>query len=248
MVVAVAAVPDGGKLLVIFDATSTLSALFRFQRLHNRKRCMFYCDRLLDVLDRELQRLSVVVALWQPSHLGSPPNEWADVEAGEAMTGEDDVPRSLASVCARLGVQARHYSIRLAAPSRGPLAWAKAAADVLVHQRMMATVQDTLLRQSDDLGIGCLPDKYERVASAVLAQRACIGDAKRFRTPAVAEAAAEMGYPMGCVGPDGRKVACTWQHIQFFCCGDMELESARRRWIEGEVGGRRGVRDLQNFD
>ena len=77
----------GGRLVFVIDATSPIRALLKYRKVHHRRRVDYYAEEELDTLMQLMERHEVVVFIWQTSHVGSPPNEWADVLADEAATG-----------------------------------------------------------------------------------------------------------------------------------------------------------------
>jgi hypothetical protein len=68
------------------------------------------------------------VLWWQTSHVGAPPNEWADVEAGAAFQGQRlVVPR----------VSPTFFSMRPVRPVRSWFAWASERGARVVHERLL---------------------------------------------------------------------------------------------------------------
>ena len=75
LLLAITDAAEGGRVLVVLDASSPVRAWLRFRGRHNRHKLDYYAARLLDSLDQALQKLEVVVFFWQTSHVGSPTNE-----------------------------------------------------------------------------------------------------------------------------------------------------------------------------
>jgi ribonuclease HI len=84
LLLAITDAAEGGRVLVVLDASSPVRAWLRFRGSHNRHKLDYYAARLLDSLDQALQKIAVVVFFWQTSHVGSPTNEWADLSATAA--------------------------------------------------------------------------------------------------------------------------------------------------------------------
>ena len=175
--------------------------------------------------------MEVVIFYWQESHVGSPPNEWVDGKAdykGFADADGVDIMR----------YTPRHYSMRLAAPARGVLRWAKEKASRHVAAELRKAVVNTQLRDVHDLHIENLPIKYELLAREVRSRRRCAGDERYCETVAMREMVEMMGCPFGCsvMTDQGlRPAPFTWSHVQFFCCGATEVVEARGEWLGGSV-------------
>ena len=67
---------EGGRIIVVFDATSPVWAMRRFGRLCHRHKQGTYLGEWLEALLRLANRLEVVVFLLQCSHTGATMNEW----------------------------------------------------------------------------------------------------------------------------------------------------------------------------
>ena len=63
---ALEAEPEGGRLVIITDASSPIAALLRFQRLHDRRRQDRYMARWLEQWEALLRRHEAIVVLLQP--------------------------------------------------------------------------------------------------------------------------------------------------------------------------------------
>ena len=135
--------------------------------------------------------MEVVIFYWQESHVGSPQNEWVDGKADyKGFADEDGVDI--------MRYTPRHYSMRLAAPARGVLRWAKEKASRHVAAELRKAVVNTQLRDVHDLHIENLPIKYELLAREVRSRRRCAGDERYCETVAMREMVEMMGCPFGC--------------------------------------------------
>ena len=76
--------PAGGRVVIMLDATSPVCAYRAWKRKHARKRTSYIAATWFDHLERLVNRQEAVVFWWQTSHVGSPMNEAADVEADKA--------------------------------------------------------------------------------------------------------------------------------------------------------------------
>jgi ribonuclease HI len=56
LIEALAAEPEGGRIIIVMDATSPVTAWMRFGRCHNRRKLQFREHTRLDVLDQQLAR------------------------------------------------------------------------------------------------------------------------------------------------------------------------------------------------
>ena len=245
LVEALAQEADGERISIVFDATSPVLALLHFRRAHDRTKQQFYGSDLLDSFDQEVARMDVVVLLWQRSHVGSPANEWVDGVAD--CKGFDKESDPMLQIRRRTP---RHYSMRLAAPDRSVMRWAKGRAVEVVQRQLMQSVTSTQFREMGELRVGPLPDQYELVAKACAASRRCPGDRRYFWNSTMAELARVCGCPFGCerkvvsekerreVGGDTVPIPFTWTHLQFWCCGSAEIEEARAEWLMGTMAER----------
>ena len=72
------------RVIVVFDATSPIKQWRSFRAIGARSRQGRHAARWVEMLDKLIRRMEVVVQLWQPSHCGDPVNEAADLAADEA--------------------------------------------------------------------------------------------------------------------------------------------------------------------
>ena len=135
---ALEAAPPGGRLLVVTDAMSPVAALRSFTHKHDRHKLGYLAAELLDTLDQLVERQEAVVFLWQPSHVGAPVNEAADVAAGAALKVERwvQVPSYTPRFCSLL------YSMA----TRTPFRWATRMMCRVVHRRLLDAVDETVVQ------------------------------------------------------------------------------------------------------
>ena len=103
-----------------------------------------------------------LVFMWQRSHVGSPVNEWADVEA-ERFVGSE--PREVITEVPS------YQSMRVGWADRDPHAWLMARAAGAVHECLRACSEGT---QFWDEGCCVVPEfglEEERLRRAALAER-----------------------------------------------------------------------------
>ena len=205
VLVALKEAPADGRMLVVVDATSPVTAWLRFRGVHDRIKCGYYIAAWLDTLDGLLVRQELVVFWWQTSHVGAPPNEWADVEATAAFQGDRlVVPR----------VAPTFFSLRPVRPVRSWFAWASERGARAVSGRLMEAVGETVMREPFDMDIGEVSDQASMAMRMVGAQRFHVGDRKRRLPKQVVRWLVDAGketcvYGCDCVG--------TWSHFAFFC-------------------------------
>ena len=129
-------------MLLVFDATSPVRAWLRFRRKHARTRCGYKAFQLLDTLDQLVARHEMVVFLWQTSHVGSPTNEWADLEAAVAMGGGVVTPVATGARAASRCIVPRRapqcFSVRASRPTSSMFRWATERAQRVVVRRIRA--------------------------------------------------------------------------------------------------------------
>lgn len=234
---AIRAEDDGGRLIFVFDATSPVRALLRYERLHARRKVSQYAGEMLDTLLRETRRHEVIVFVWQRSHVGSPVNEWADTAADEIAQCSN--PMDGTGVLPLVCTASDAYSMADDRWQRGPFRWAVPRAQRFVLERLRETVVNTALPAEDDFEYGAVPDGYRAVLDTVLARRAQIGDERRYTGAMARNMAASAGCPAGCKHSDGSPCLFTYDHVAFFC-QHVELRPLRQRWAEKLLG----LRDL----
>ena len=210
---------EGGRVMVVFDATSPVVAWLRYRKASARARRGYYASRWFEALDRLIQRMEVVVFLWQTSHVGSPVNEWADVLA-EAATGDSAVAVVRGpSRCAAAPYTMQRKSIRH---------WAGPLSERVVRSRLAETVCGTQRHGAADIPQVPLPDKVQRTCEAVAAQRSCMGDERRRAGWARRVADKLTVCPFGCKC-GGVPCPYTWAHVQLRCKHD-ETKQKRDEW------------------
>jgi ribonuclease HI len=210
----------GGRVVLIFDATSPPQAAARFRRVCDRWKQGYYVGEWLDLLLRLLDRQEVVVLVWQTSHVGSALNEWADVLAAEAKElGRVPVPRAPASFS----------SLQPTAFRRSTMEGASRMAMREVRSRLDSAVHESEVRAENDLDPVEVSEEVWSVCHAVLGQRAQVGDAKRQRGAIRGKALAGLACPFGCKRRDGSPAAFTWLHVQC-SCAHPPLVQLRRAW------------------
>ena len=210
----------GGRIVVVFDATSPVQAMLRFRKICDRWRQGRFVGAWLDQLITAMDRHEVVVLLWRRSHTGSPFNEWADVLASEAKGAPAvPVPRQ-ALTFASANTTMNRKSIQM---------WAAPLARKEVRRRLAATLTQALVREESDMPMVALTDAEWAVCHAVRGQRSCMGDERRHRGGVAADEFKRMGCPFGCVRKDGGAAAFTWLHAQIFCKHE-KLVAAREPW------------------
>ena len=209
----------GGRVVVIMDATSPVEALWRYRRLHDRKRRDRYVAAWLEAFDRFTSRHECVVFLWQPSHVGEPANTWADKLADDMITAGGDplpVPR----------VARSYESIRWPAARHGIRAWVAPRVAQAALRRLTASVHHTVMQSCQDMGMGKVSEDEERAARAVRALRMHAGDA---RHTIGAGGEAPVHCPHGCTAACGTPSRWDWAHVQFGCCHPA-IVLARKEW------------------
>ena len=178
----------------------------------------------LESLFRLLDRQEVVVLLWQNSHKGSPINEWADLCA--AQDGRADRYEPVVRIA-----KLKSQTMLLTAPRRSTHGWAAPLACGIVDRKLRAALRETQMHDEYDVAPLALRDKVQQTCDAVLGQRSCIGDTRRYLGKAKSTVIGDGHCPFGCVDGDGNGVAFSWLHAQFFCQAD-ELVEARGLWVE----------------
>ena len=218
LIEALASESDGGRIIIMMDATSPVTAWARFHLCHARRKLQFREHARLDALDQQIARHEAVVFLWQESHVGSPLNDWADAMADAAR--EQDI-------VGVFNTAPSHFSATLAAPRGGVLRWAKGLLGMHVEARLRSSTQHTELAEGGELVVG-LRREDEILAAQVRSSRRALADPKRLSGMAL-QRAVEAGCPAGC-RLAGKPVACTWTHTQLFC-GAPSVVAARSTWL-----------------
>jgi len=222
----------GGRIIIIFDATSPVLARRAFQRCCHRRRQGYYVGEWLEAMMRLVARQEVVVFLWQTSHVGSAINEWADLLAGSAAN--DCVDLRSSEVCPFTEVprfEPRSASMRLTAPGRSTHSWARGHAMRAVGSKLAGMLVETQVRYDTDMVPFRLPDEVQLVCDAVLSQRSVMGDERRHVGRVRLAVLGACMCPFGCVDEQGKQVRFTWLHAQMFC-KEKKLVEARSAWVD----------------
>ena len=217
---------EGGRVIVVFDATSPVWAMRKFTRQCHRRRQGRYAGEWLEALMKLVDRMEVVVFLWQRSHMGSTVNEWADLEADAAAQQAAD--NEMVDV---ERVFSDSYSTKFTLPRRSMHEWAAGLACRVVDDRLAAVVVESQVRDEFDMTALTLPDATQRTCEAVLCERCVIGDAKRIVGAHRVLRLGRAFCPFGCRDSKGARRQFTWWHAAFQCTHD-ELVEARREWHE----------------
>ena len=208
--------------MIVFDATSPVVAMRKFQRRVARARQKMYAGSWLECFMKLLRKQELVVFRWQTSHVGSPLNEWADRLADLAAASTVvAVPREAVSF-------GRFY---WTAARRGVLQWARQRGAAEVARRLAAAVTETPLRDGKEIRLSPLPGRVALWADRVLAARAHAGDPRLMRELGERCSLCDVACPHGCVDEAGVPVPFTWWHAQF-CCRCAPVSSARGKWKE----------------
>ena len=223
MMDSLAAEEEGGRIVVVFDATSPVHAMVRFRRECHRRRRGFYADAWIGTWLRLINRHEVVVFLWQTSHVGSPINEWADVLADSAA--QEYVRRSFTETpVVRLPVQ--HASVRLTTPYKDMHTMvANTTKRVVVARLKEAITSET--HGDGDIPPLALADADQRLANAVLSARCQVGDPKRRIGGRHVVGACKFG----CRLKNGEAAQFTWLHVAAHCQNE-ELCKLRHEWMD----------------
>ena len=217
---------EGGRIIVIFDATSPLLAMAKFRRMCFRRRQGYYVGEWLETLFRLLDRQEVVVLLWQTSHEGSPNNEWADIEAERAGIAEAYTPV--------VRLESESQTMLYTAPRRSAHGWATPLACGVVERRLKEALGETQMHDEFDIPPLALRDEVQRTCDAILGQRSCVGDARRFMGRAKVSVVKGAVCPFGCVDAAGHAARFTWLHAQVYC-QQCDIVAARGVWVEACV-------------
>ena len=211
------------RVAFVFDATSPVSAEAKFHKVHDRRKQGYYCDEYLDTWRQILEENDVALQLWQTSHVGDPTNEWADVEAGVAARAEAVLPVVLRTP--------RHFSMRPSRPLRSWQAFGRARMGRVVSERLLASVNESIVFEEGDIVIGELPIVETSALQGVLTNRCFLADWRRRRHPAAWTFLVEQGCQLCGV----REAVGTWSHYSFFCTCPA-LVAARAEWAEAIQG------------
>ena len=201
-------VEAGGRVLLLFDATSPVRAWLRFRDKHNRHKLDYYANRLLDALERLLQKCELVIFIWQTSHVGSPCNEWADMEATAALA----LP-----VVPFPALRPSYFSMRYSRPPRSVFRWALERGRRVVFARLTDNLTQAVFPEPHDIRLGSLTRGAEVICESVRAGTCVLGDRlRRMSSPA---AKLVRGAGCECQGrlPSGELLVPTWSHYMFWC-------------------------------
>ena len=202
--------PPQSRVLLVFDATSPVKAWLKFRTRHARLRCGYKAFHMLDTLDQLVERHELVVFYWQTSHVGSPTNEWADLEADKAMGEGELTGESVLRIPRR---QPRCFSVRTTRPVSSVFRWSSRRAQAAVVAWLRGASEHTAFfdPEGDVPWTGPLTEELERAGRAVRARRYTLRDAGRKWSPKVLERVQMVNCAFGC------DCAGTWSHYQFFC-------------------------------
>jgi len=207
LLLAITDAAEGGRVLVVLDASSPVRAWLRFRGRHNRHKLDYYAARLLDSLDQALQKLEVVVFFWQTSHVGSPTNEWADLLATAAL---------LMKVAPFVLSPMSFASMRYSRPPKSLFRWALERGRRVVFGRLTEGISHTVFFEEGDVRLGGFVKEAEEISAAVRQGTLLLAD----RLGRMSTAAADMVRGAGCVCGavrEGRPVLPTWSHVCFWC-------------------------------
>ena len=147
---------EGGRLVLMFDATSPVYAARRFRgRCHRHKQAK-YASEWLETLNKLLDRQEIAVMWWQTSHVGAPANEWADEEA-ERQAREGVTEEVFRARC-EMG------SMRYSLPKESVVAWATPLARGVVQRKLQAACSNAQSREEYDIPTVTYPDDPPSVA------------------------------------------------------------------------------------
>ena len=145
------------RLLVMFDCTSPVEALFAFLRTHDRQKIDKYQDSWYDTWLQRLQEFEVVVFLHVHSHEGCVVSEYVDQLAKAAVT--QDYRRVFRVACRR------HVSLSFKRENGGKDGESAARAGKrLVVERLRACSVDSIFPDADDTV--CRPGGCCRVSTS----------------------------------------------------------------------------------
>ena len=187
------------RVIIVFDATSPVRAMLRFGRLSARVRGDRLAAELLEHFERLRRRVSVLVLLWQTSHVGEPVNEWADVMCDKFGVDDDyPIPRGKIAFA----------SIIFPDHKGSAQAYAMQGMNRVVAQRLRNQVRDTILRNPDEHVqlLGITPEA-KQICDEIAARRCQYVDQPYAGMRARRVLAAEW-CPFGCSEHEGK-----WREI-----------------------------------
>ena len=145
--------PAKSRVILVFDATSPVEAVRRYQRLHVRRKQGRHASGMLQTLERAIARHECVVFIWQPSHTGAPVNEWADKGAARAVKDGEPThvhrsPRTF-------------ESMRFPGARQGLRAWLRARCGTAASEWLRQSSQHTEFPKTGDMRLRRLSDGQE---------------------------------------------------------------------------------------
>jgi ribonuclease HI len=231
--------PAGGRIAIVFDATSPIEAMKAFRKASARRRQGYLAREWLDTLLQLTAKHEVVVFIWRRSHTGSPANEWADaiVDNYAEAGGIRAVPRRPVRFAA-----VQHTMCR-----RGVRSWAQRTAARVIARRLGEACVESIVREDGDVHTGDkLADDVYATVTAILSQRSCMGDEKRARGMRGRDAT-RIVCPFGCSGARGTPAAFTWLHAQYRC-KQPELVEARGDWLKTLTDVEKAMAEVNGWD
>ena len=192
------------------------------QAAPHRQQLGYYAAQWLDTLDQLVARHELVAFYWQTSHVGSPVNEWADIEATKALSSR---PRHAVPL-----LPMRCCSLRPTLASGNWHAWNMECL-LEAYQRMLFARREErrfgtqVFEPGNDLVVGSLGTADSMDLGAVRARRMQLADSPHVWRSSVAQRITQRKCTFGC--------ACvgTWSHYQFFCQAS-EVRVPRFQWLE----------------
>ena len=222
---------DEERLVIVYDATSPVQALVRFMVSCARRQQRVYRRDLLQVWLTRLRRKKAIAWLHQPSHVGEPTNEWADVEADGSVLepllepllvqlgAEEPTYCSLEVLGGRFGEEEPSSDI-----TQGSIRdWMSQRLQRVVEAKLRTTANTLQMWEEGDLLLGKLPRVLEELAEDVRAGRAQLGDPRRHLGRLAQRLVKQEGCPFGC--------GCHFSTMDVaFRCQGQPIVQARGEW------------------
>ena len=221
----------GGRIALVFDATSPVRAWLKFRGRHARHKLNYYARMLLDTFEQLVQKCEVVVLVWQTSHVGSPANEWADLAATAALA------RAVLAFPVRPATFFTYYYTRA---ERSLFRWALCRGRRAVFGRMSASLSATVFLEAGDIPLGGMVREAEDICRAVRSRTCLLSDRLQRLAKPAASIVRAAGCMCGCKWADsGEFVLPTWSHCMFWCEAPafvVRREEVRNALQEVELG------------